>query len=421
MRRASVLLCGLLMSTLMAGTLLAQPLVSGNLTLYYDFDEIVTNDEGERQFLDESGNDFPGTIHEGDAEVDIEPGSLTLNTENPLRGAGAALFTQSVNGEDLPVYVDIGGENITENFPDLLPTSGLNDIYGFTIAAWLNVTANDIGDMSVFQGRTSDGGHGAPHFQLQGSGKLRMTFRNQTSGTVVDAPQLFIDGGEQSQEKYPVDEWFHYAGTYDVDENTWAMYYNGELLLDGEGTGEDLGDWGGQVAQGDLFAAGIGAVYDSGGRRLHGAMDELYLFNRALTAEEIGVLANPPEPVDLPGDCNGDESVNADDLLCVATIDDRNAVLDSLNSLPGDLNGDGQVAFTDFLDLANNFGATDANYTQGDIDLDGTVAFLDFLEFANNFGKSTEAAAASVPEPSSLLLSVFAAFFSLRLRRRRSV
>ena len=99
---------------------------------------------------------------------------------------------------------------------------------------------------------------------------------------------------------------------------------------------------------------------------------------------------------------------------------DRDAVLASLNSLPGDLNGDGQVAFTDFLDLANNFGATEANYTQGDIDLDGTVAFLDFLAFANNFGKSASAAAAAVPEPSSLLLGAFALLGALRLRDRHS-
>ena len=47
----------------------------------------------------------------------------------------------------------------------------------------------------------------APHFQLQGDGKLRMTFRNQTGSTIVDAPKVFVDGGEQSGEVYPVDEW----------------------------------------------------------------------------------------------------------------------------------------------------------------------------------------------------------------------
>lgn len=395
----------------------AQPLVTGNLTLYYDFDEIVTNEDGVKQFLDESGNNFPGTIYEGDPDLDNDPGTLTVNTENALRGAGAASFNQSesVLAVDLPVYVDVNGQHITENFPELLPTGGLNDIYGFTIAAWVNPTANDISDQSIFQGRTSDGGHGAPHFQLQGNGKLRMTFRNQTGGTVVNAPQVFIDGSEDSGAAYPVDEWFHYAGTYDVDENMWAMYYNGQLLQEGEGSGEDLGDWGG--IEGNLFGAGFGAVYDSGGRRFDGLMDELYVFNRALTAAEIMTLANPPATTS-PGDCNGDTAVNADDLKCVADIAARDAVLAAIGSLPGDLDGNGAVEFADFLVLAENFDK-EGGYAEGNIDLEGKVAFADFLKLAENFGKTPANAAAAVPEPSSLLLACLA-FLAVGQTRRWS-
>ena len=41
----------------------------------------------------------------------------------------------------------------------------------------------------------------------------------------------------------------------------------------------------------------------------------------------------------LAQDCNGDGVVNADDLVCVATIEERDAVLSELNTLPGDLDG----------------------------------------------------------------------------------
>ena len=46
------------------------------------FDEIVTNEAGDKQFLDESGNNFPGTIFEGDPDVGRpvadEPGDLRV-------------------------------------------------------------------------------------------------------------------------------------------------------------------------------------------------------------------------------------------------------------------------------------------------------------------------------------------------------
>gem|GEM_PF-1142518 len=55
----------------------------------------------------------------------------------------------------------------------------------------------------------------------------------------------------------------------------------------------------------------------------------------------------------------------------------------------GDIDGDGQVAFSDFLVLSRNFGATDADLSMGDIDCDGQVAFSDFLVLSRNFGQST--------------------------------
>jgi hypothetical protein len=356
----------------------AQPVVTGNLTLYYAFDEIVTMGDGIRQFVDKSGNDFPGTIYEGDPAADSDPGTLTLETDNPVRGAGAARLQQSSNSGDLPVFVDVDGRRITEEFPDLLPTSGLNGLSGLTIAAWLNVTSNEAGDQSVFQARTSDAGHGAPHFQLQGNGKLRMTFRSQSGGNVVNT-QLFIDGSEDSGARYPVDEWFHYAGTYDAVANSWAMYYNGNQIGAGQGTGEELGDWGGLDS--DLFSAGLGAVYDSGGRRFDGLMDELYVFNRALTADEIQQLVNPPAPVEC-----------------------------------GDFNDDGVVDTADYEILTSNFN-TRGGFEVGDCTFDGRIDLKDFLEFRVAFAAAQQGVAA-VPEPTAACLAVLGLLATLAWRTR---
>ncbi len=116
--------------------------------------------------------------------------------------------------------------------------------------------------------------------------------------------------------------------------------------------------------------------------------------------------------------CDG--VVDAADLACVATIDERDIVLSTLNTLPGDLDGNGDVAFSDFLVLSANFGQDLPSYTDGNIDLEGGVAFSDFLTLSANFGQvPAGGVAAAVPEPSSLaLLSIGSLLFGLTRRRR---
>ena len=85
----------------------------------------------------------------------------------------------------------------------------------------------------------------------------------------------------------------------------------------------------------------------------------------------------------------------------------------------GDLDGNGKVEFADFLILSGNFGNEVADHTQGDIDCNGSVGFADFLVLSANFG-TTVGEAASVPEPSGLVLLSLAGAACGVLRRRRS-
>ena len=57
--------------------------------------------------------------------------------------------------------------------------------------------------------------------------------------------------------------------------------------------------------------------------------------NDSLNVGLVTYMGEPPAPVG--GDCNGDGVVAAADLVCVATIDERDIVLAELNTLPGDL------------------------------------------------------------------------------------
>lgn len=127
----------------------------------------------------------------------------------------------------------------------------------------------------------------------------------------------------------------------------------------------------------------------------------------------------PVPIVSIAGDCNGDGVLNAADLTCVGTIEERDAVLGELGTLPGDLDGIDGVGFADFLILSGNFGdASKTAYTDGNIDLTDGVAFPDFLALSGNFGK-TGVEAAAVPEPSGLAIAIVG-LAAISIRRRKT-
>jgi hypothetical protein len=83
--------------------------------------------------------------------------------------------------------------------------------------------------------------------------------------------------------------------------------------------------------------------------------------------------------------------------------------------LPGDYNGDGVVDAEDYVVWQKNSGLTGgATYAKGDGDRDGNVTLADYNIWRSHFGQTASGAgsgvnlASAVPEPSSILLGVFA-------------
>ncbi len=144
-------------------------------------------------------------------------------------------------------------------------------------------------------------------------------------------------------------------------------------------------------------------------------------------------------PINIPDGTSGLQTVsfgsnpNADSLVFVGDDDagdaflpigtSNDATLTIVPTVIGDSDLNGVVGLGDFNIWFNNFGTTNAIFTQGENDGNGVVGLGDFNNWFNNFGftptiPGPSPAASAVPEPSTLLLLVLAAPLAL-LRRRR--
>lgn len=88
-----------------------------------------------------------------------------------------------------------------------------------------------------------------------------------------------------------------------------------------------------------------------------------------------------------------------------------------LSGLPGDYNDDGMVDAADYTVWRDNLNGDEAAL-QGNGDGSGIVDQGDYTRWANNFGASSASTAASVPEPSSLLVLLAGGLAVVRRRSR---
>lgn len=89
--------------------------------------------------------------------------------------------------------------------------------------------------------------------------------------------------------------------------------------------------------------------------------------------------------------------------------------------MPGDANGDGTVEFVDLLIVAMNY-LRNGTWSAGDFNDDNLIGFDDLLIVAQNYGKSvdTTSAAAPVPEPASMAVVMAVAAFAMTRRHKQS-
>jgi hypothetical protein len=124
----------------------------------------------------------------------------------------------------------------------------------------------------------------------------------------------------------------------------------------------------------------IGDNPQTGNRTWNGLIDDVAIWNRPLTDGEIASLWN-----------------NGTGNSLGALIDPNTA------PVPGDVNGDRTVNNADFDIIRGNFLLSATTVAEGDLNRDGLVEFADFRIWKNN-APAGAGSAASIPEPGTLVL-----------------
>ena len=242
---APYLACLLLISTLCLYTTVEIQTASADvrdpdLVLYFDYEEF----DGDT-VVEKSGNDYNGEIN----------GKVTQSDDGKFGKAGEFASTS---------FLDLDGPNID---PDDIPTEGMS------VVAWIHV--ENVTDMAIFNARAGDGTW-LVHPEARGDGNYRWLNRGPNPGrTIFD-----IRAGNNKAK-----EWVHYAGTYSRADALAVLYINGKNV------GQEAARLDTAIAADWDQGARVGYNIDNN-RPFAGLMDELNVWKRGLTEEEVNTIMN---------------------------------------------------------------------------------------------------------------------------------
>ena len=362
---------------------------AGALDLTSDLVFHFSYDDPGNLYADSSGSGYDGTAH-GTA-LAAEPGVV----------GGAADFVDEQTSSNYS-YIDLSGVVPDEEHP----TSAVTVAYWAKVDRFFNAGTDyltysySIERNTIFStedyvnGAHSSKGTGGITSDVRGVSPTNWadeawgaSFRTCIRGHDVDGernqhPIVDYTFGWAADEFVSVEQatgkWFHLAVTYDKATASSALYLNGEKV-------KDL-----PVMEAIDIEAGWEQAYigrfTEGGREFRGSMDELYLFSRALSEEDIEVLAMLPGQLD--GDLNWDNSVNSGDLDLVRGNWGNDSSTPGWDG-GGDANGDGVVNSGDLDIVRASWGQSGSS---GDI------------EIADLTPSYRELAPSAVPEPGTFCL-----------------
>lgn len=384
---------------------------------YYTLDEVAGGDGTQADNLGTLGDDAHGEFFGEDMEADPGPGLPGFEPDN--MAMRLTLFNET--GE-ATLFEDASGMSVEEPI--------LDEMMAFTLTGWINPSEIENSNRAGLFGQDN---------------AIEFGF---ISGTDIQMWAELPDGGDvhiNSLHEIEDDNWYHIALSADGIEGETFLYVNGEeqdLTEDTSMVLEDLGKDSFGVS-GNPFNVGGGAIYGAD-RQFAGALDEIAVFDRALSETEIQAhyaAASQPVGGGNTGDYNGDGELGIEDINeltmmiaggatdskydlnndgSVTAADTRVWVKDLKNTFFGDSNMDGEFSSADFVTVftaAKYENGSAAKWGEGDWNSDGVFTSSDFVVAFTDGGYEQGPAPAAVPEPNTLVLLATAGLCLVRRRR----
>ena len=227
-----------------------------------------------------------------------------------------------------PVFVGAGKFQGAYSFDGIFDylsvpnNAALNPTTAITLSAWIN-PINFTGNRRIIQKGDTDN----QYRLLAESGVLKFNLTGVTSGSITSAlPSL--------------NQWHHIAGTF--DGSTIKLYVDGVVVNQKSASGNIA------VTTTPLYI-GVKKIGAPSGDHFRGLIDDVGVWNRALSQTEITQLAGSAGAARGCFDRTGDNKVNVFDFIFVAS-----RIL--TNDLTADLDGTGDVIINDVAFLTSRFG-----------------------------------------------------------------
>jgi len=154
---------------------------------------------------------------------------------------------------------------------------------GITIALWVYMDTTE-GQQEIFHTidpKAQINKHGMYYLEVS-DGHVRWFHRNELGETIFS-----VETGKAMIQR---EVWIHLGVTYDSTTAKAIIYGNGDVIQTDDGSGLLSLDWSGRVSIGKFYDTSDAGDYLEG-RDFRGILDELFIYNRALSAIEVSRLS----------------------------------------------------------------------------------------------------------------------------------